>query len=180
LNLGAFASEQGCQILLGTTYQNPDKYTKYVYIKRPYTIPTSSNVSPSKIYPNRDFWFENMPSGNPASEWEKAFLVATPENWFPRKCTFQDTTARSVIRLGHLSPFWKFFYIYKSRPKCWAIFYRKFLQNTCWATLWTKTCGLFRRQPRRFKRGCFQSMEVKIQFCRLSYVEWMLLLTRLN
>jgi hypothetical protein len=21
---------------------------------------------PSKIYPNRDFWFENIPSGNPA------------------------------------------------------------------------------------------------------------------
>jgi hypothetical protein len=28
-------------------------------------IPTSSIASPSKIYPNMDFWFENMPSGNP-------------------------------------------------------------------------------------------------------------------
>jgi hypothetical protein len=24
-----------------------------------------SNPSPSKIYPNWDFWFENKPSGNP-------------------------------------------------------------------------------------------------------------------
>jgi hypothetical protein len=29
-------------------------------------IPTSSVARPSKIYPNWDFWFENMPSGNPA------------------------------------------------------------------------------------------------------------------
>jgi hypothetical protein len=29
-------------------------------------MPTSSIARPSKIYPNPDFWFENMPSGNPA------------------------------------------------------------------------------------------------------------------
>jgi hypothetical protein len=28
----------------------------------------SSIARPSKIYPNLDFWFENKPSGNPASE----------------------------------------------------------------------------------------------------------------
>jgi hypothetical protein len=28
-------------------------------------IPTSAVERPSKIYPNYDFWFENMPSGNP-------------------------------------------------------------------------------------------------------------------
>jgi hypothetical protein len=27
-------------------------------------IPTSSIARPSKICPNMDFWFENMPSGN--------------------------------------------------------------------------------------------------------------------
>jgi hypothetical protein len=27
-------------------------------------IPTSSFAMLSKIYPNRDFWFENLPSGN--------------------------------------------------------------------------------------------------------------------
>jgi hypothetical protein len=33
--------------------------------KWPQNIPTSSIVRPFKIYPNWDFWFENMPSGNP-------------------------------------------------------------------------------------------------------------------
>jgi hypothetical protein len=28
-------------------------------------MPTFSNASPSKIYPNYDFLFENIPSGNP-------------------------------------------------------------------------------------------------------------------
>jgi hypothetical protein len=28
-------------------------------------IPTSSIAKPFQIYPNWDFWFENMPSGNP-------------------------------------------------------------------------------------------------------------------
>jgi hypothetical protein len=31
-------------------------------------MPTSSIARPSKIYPNLDFWFENKPSGNPASK----------------------------------------------------------------------------------------------------------------
>jgi hypothetical protein len=30
-------------------------------------VPTSSIARPSKIYPNWDFWFENIPSGNPGS-----------------------------------------------------------------------------------------------------------------
>jgi hypothetical protein len=29
---------------------------------------TSSIARPSKIYPNWDFWFENVPSGNPGRE----------------------------------------------------------------------------------------------------------------
>jgi hypothetical protein len=31
-----------------------------------YNLPTSSTARPSKIYANLDFWFENIPSGNPA------------------------------------------------------------------------------------------------------------------
>jgi hypothetical protein len=31
-------------------------------------IPTSFIARPSKIYPTLDFWFENKPSGNPASQ----------------------------------------------------------------------------------------------------------------
>jgi hypothetical protein len=31
-------------------------------------MPTSSIASPSKIYKNLDFWFENKPSGNPGHD----------------------------------------------------------------------------------------------------------------
>jgi hypothetical protein len=41
---------------------------------------------PSKIYPNRDFWFENKPSGNPdlilsqgMQTFKKALVVAVPK-----------------------------------------------------------------------------------------------------
>jgi hypothetical protein len=37
------------------------KYTKW-----PLNIPTFSIPRPLKIYPNWDFWYEKMPSGNPA------------------------------------------------------------------------------------------------------------------
>jgi hypothetical protein len=30
----------------------------------PFNIPTFSTARPSKIYLNRNFWFENIPSGN--------------------------------------------------------------------------------------------------------------------
>jgi hypothetical protein len=35
------------------------------YSKWPLNISTFSNLRPSKIYPNWDFWFEKKPSGNP-------------------------------------------------------------------------------------------------------------------
>jgi hypothetical protein len=68
---------QGCQILISTTYQNGEKINQvtinipnvqkiYQNVQKIYpNIPTSSIGSPSKIYPNYDFWFEKMPSGNP-------------------------------------------------------------------------------------------------------------------
>jgi hypothetical protein len=37
--------------------------------KWPQNMPITSIARPSKIYPNWDFWFENMPSGNPALAW---------------------------------------------------------------------------------------------------------------
>jgi hypothetical protein len=39
------------------------KYTEW-----PQNLPTSSIARPYKMYPNWDFWFENIPSGNPALE----------------------------------------------------------------------------------------------------------------
>jgi hypothetical protein len=38
-------------------------------------IPTSSSARPSKIFPNWDFWFENMPSGNPDFSTQEEVLV---------------------------------------------------------------------------------------------------------
>jgi hypothetical protein len=38
-----------------------------IYSKWPKNMPTLSIPRPSKIYPNCDFCFENIPSGNPAS-----------------------------------------------------------------------------------------------------------------
>jgi hypothetical protein len=74
----AVEDKQGCQICLGTTYQNGERCTKgpqsipngnatyqivVKYSKWPQNI--LSFPRHSKIYPNIDFWFENIPSGNP-------------------------------------------------------------------------------------------------------------------
>jgi hypothetical protein len=47
---------------IGKYIQDSHKYTKWAN-----NIPPSSIARPYKIYPNRDFWFENMPSGNPGA-----------------------------------------------------------------------------------------------------------------
>jgi hypothetical protein len=64
---------QGCQSFLDKIYQNGGKYTKMAlnyqmavkYSKWPNNIPTFPISRPSKIYPNWDFGFEKIPSGNP-------------------------------------------------------------------------------------------------------------------
>jgi hypothetical protein len=38
------------------------------YSKWPENKTTFSNLGPSKIYPNWDFWFEKKPSGNPSTK----------------------------------------------------------------------------------------------------------------
>jgi hypothetical protein len=38
------------------------------FTKQPFNIPTSSIASPSKIYPDWDFGFEKIPSGNPGQK----------------------------------------------------------------------------------------------------------------
>jgi hypothetical protein len=54
----------------GKTYQIAIKYNKWPQIavkqtKFPNKEPTTSIAKPSKVDPNRNFWFENMPPGNP-------------------------------------------------------------------------------------------------------------------
>jgi hypothetical protein len=83
-------SIQGCQIFLDTIYQNGGKYhfaTKLlngynmyqmavIYSKCPKNITAFSITRPSNSYPNCNFWFENMPSGNPGSI-SHSYLVLT-------------------------------------------------------------------------------------------------------
>jgi hypothetical protein len=54
---------QGCQISLGIAYQN--KPIDYKIYQMTINIPEFSLPMHSKIYPNWDFWYENIPSGNP-------------------------------------------------------------------------------------------------------------------
>jgi hypothetical protein len=78
----------------GEIYQIINKYTKWPYtyvciilnvretglIDIKYIcILTASITTPSKIYPNLDFWFENTPSGNPDPFREKAMTAGQPE-----------------------------------------------------------------------------------------------------
>jgi hypothetical protein len=57
---------------------------------------TSSTERPSKIYPNRDIWFENMTSGNPRTSKFKLLNAKmsknsdivnylTPTQWHPKE-----------------------------------------------------------------------------------------------
>jgi hypothetical protein len=77
------ALEQGCQILVDKIYQNGEKHTKLSLNYRmaiKYTtwrkcIPNGHKIyhylklqDTLKIYPNLDFWFENILSGNLALE----------------------------------------------------------------------------------------------------------------
>jgi hypothetical protein len=75
------AVRQGCQIFLDTMHQNWGNYTilplnyqndhqmhqkAVIYSKWNKNITTFTNPWPAKIDSNCDFWFENIPSGNPA------------------------------------------------------------------------------------------------------------------
>jgi hypothetical protein len=80
--------DQGCQIFLGPTYQNGEKY-----IKLPQNIPNSNKIYkmaikylqistkynntawPSKNCQKMDFWFDIMPSGNPDLDCSRDFQV---------------------------------------------------------------------------------------------------------
>jgi hypothetical protein len=62
------------------------KYTKW-----PYNIPTFSILRPSKIYPNRDFWFENIPSGNPGTNCSR-----------PTRLHYSDNFCLALNYVGHV------------------------------------------------------------------------------
>jgi hypothetical protein len=45
-------------------------------------MPTASIARPSKIYPNLNFWFENIPSGNPG---DQMGLWKSGPKWSPNR-----------------------------------------------------------------------------------------------
>jgi hypothetical protein len=59
---------QGCQIFLGTTCQKRENIHQMAIkqIKWAKCILIFSIPRPSKLYPKWDFWYENIPIGNPA------------------------------------------------------------------------------------------------------------------
>jgi hypothetical protein len=86
---------------------NTRNYTKWTW-----NMPTSSTSRPSRMYPNLDFWFENIPSGNPAS-----FRLHTPN---PKRAGWSDRTnfrllvncliwviLRKLQKLGYFFPRYK-------------------------------------------------------------------------
>jgi hypothetical protein len=84
-------------------YQNEGKYTKLPLnyqmtikcTKQLKNIPTLSIPRPSKIYPNWYFWFENMPSGNPAplrNEQQVAFFC------FKREISLNGSVTRRLVK----------------------------------------------------------------------------------
>jgi hypothetical protein len=88
-------------------YQMVIKYPKCPYIKYSkwlYNVSTLSHLRPSKIYPNWDFWFENKPSGNPVSKYDKVFRVFM-----------------SYIKIHYFSNTYKQFYTSFNHLKCFDL-----------------------------------------------------------
>jgi hypothetical protein len=47
-------------------YQMTINYTKYTKVRKVDQMDITSSIASSKIYPHWDFWFDNIPFGNPA------------------------------------------------------------------------------------------------------------------
>jgi hypothetical protein len=79
--------KQGKIYQVTTTLQNGQRIFQMAvkYSKWPYNIPTFPILRPSKICPNLDFWFENIPFGNPGLKLRtvelSAWLVVPNLSW---------------------------------------------------------------------------------------------------
>jgi hypothetical protein len=73
---------------------------------------TFSNQGPSKIYPNRDFWIEKKPSGNPAQAsllWKQTEIAPPPFFTSPKltfkhplnRCRLDTATVDRLIKSEH-------------------------------------------------------------------------------
>jgi hypothetical protein len=89
--------DQGCQIFRGTTCQNwnihirgqqniPKLYKLYHIIIT--KTPAFSIPRPSKMCPNWNFWYVNIPSGNPRLDWD---LNDETSKFYSKTCIIPPT-----------------------------------------------------------------------------------------
>jgi hypothetical protein len=57
-------------------------------------MPTTSIARPSKIYPNWDFWFEKIPSGNREIDYRPTLILAMLFKWTK---VFLDCSSSAAI-----------------------------------------------------------------------------------
>jgi hypothetical protein len=72
----------------------------YIYSKWPKNFQTFSIPRPSKIYPNCDFWFENVPSGNPVSYNRPQAAFLTVERMVSPIESAEDLSKQHIIKYG--------------------------------------------------------------------------------
>jgi hypothetical protein len=87
-----------------------------IYSKFPWNIPTFSIPRSSKIYPNWDFWFENMPSGNPGS---RQISSSDRHTLAPVKLIDNEAIAALVVRL-----IWGQSYEFTTKPPALCMYSR--------------------------------------------------------
>jgi hypothetical protein len=118
---------QGCQIFLATTYQNGEKLyqltIKFTKCPKIYQMAVHKIYQrlplqrPSKIDPNLDFWFENIPSGNPVyvgAKREKLYFCTFLKTVQPLlNCRLRGHRDKCNLRLG-LKKYVHFFLLHPS------------------------------------------------------------------
>jgi hypothetical protein len=92
------------------------KYIKWpyaIYSKRPQNVPTVSISRPSKIYPNWDFLFPNIPSGNRAQQQQQRKLIPNCR----RLCQLAATQIFSVpfFTVPYLKKEWRGIFFFKNK-----------------------------------------------------------------
>jgi hypothetical protein len=79
-----------------------------IYFKWPHNVPTFSIPRPSKIDPNWDFWYENMPSGNPDAD--EGFFVWVSESGFLCLWHFEVGAVTLSRKCGFVTSLFFYFY----------------------------------------------------------------------
>jgi hypothetical protein len=142
------------------------------WTKCPWNIPSSSIATPSKIYPNIDFWFENKPSGNPGANpnfkhiiYFKVHCIPISERQQLEVKTRTDFFAISELKLKHSHNSCINQRLSESLPRP--------LFSLCSKTLIWKVSDL---KPKTFRRRVFSSFDfLAKKNCQFSVPAWLAL-----